>query len=177
MNIDHALSLALTSVVGNSYALDLGISFFATYMPILIGIGFAVWLLLQKKRSYSRRLAPFITALTAALIARIGIVSPIWYFFPRERPFLAINANHLFTVAAPSFPSGHASFLFAFSAVVYGYNPKLGALFLGASALVCVARVAAGVHFPSDVIAGALIGSTVGYLTYRYLRKYLDPFC
>ena len=64
--------------------------------------------------------------------------------------------------ASTSFPSGHAASGFAFASAIGRDQPWLGfALRLLATA-VAYSRVHTGVHYPSDVVAGALIGATTG---------------
>ena len=64
-----------------------------------------------------------------------------------------------------SFPSGHSASAFAFAAAVGGSIPVLGIPLRGAAAAVAYSRVHTGVHYPGDVIAGALMGSTLAQLT------------
>ncbi|HEU4708437.1 MAG TPA: phosphatase PAP2 family protein [Methylophilaceae bacterium] len=60
-----------------------------------------------------------------------------------------------------SFPSGHALHAVAFCAVALVYYPMLAWLLLPFTALVGMSRVVLGLHYPSDVLAGALIGITL----------------
>jgi membrane-associated phospholipid phosphatase len=60
--------------------------------------------------------------------------------------------------ADASFPSGHATSAFAAAGVVAALHPRLRAPILGLAALVALSRVYLGVHFPSDVLAGAALG-------------------
>lgn len=66
----------------------------------------------------------------------------------------------------PSFPSGHAAFYFALAFAVYLYHKKAGAFFLTGAALISISRVAGGIHYPSDILAGAILG----YFTAIFVR-------
>ena len=64
-----------------------------------------------------------------------------------------------------SFPSGHATRAVLLAVVAVGLGPAWFGLLLAIWApLVCVARVATGVHFLSDVVVGAVIGALMGLL-------------
>jgi undecaprenyl-diphosphatase len=68
-----------------------------------------------------------------------------------------------------SFPSGHtaAAFLLA-TLLLLVYGVAAWPLFLWAGA-VGASRVVLGVHFPTDIVAGALLGSGIGWITFTYL--------
>jgi membrane-associated phospholipid phosphatase len=61
-----------------------------------------------------------------------------------------------------SFPSDQAAAAFAAAEVIGWFAPPARKLMLGTAATLAVARVAAGVHYPSDVIAGGIIGGAIG---------------
>src|SRR5665213_962274 len=137
MSWDVTLFFFLNSFAGRNAALDDVIVFTASYLPyILVGI-FVLYLLLRRGFSLKEKIWAFAMALLAALLARIGIGSPIRYFFPRARPFLTYHVHQLIPENTPSFPSGHALFFFAFSTVVYAYNKKLGILSFFLTTLIC----------------------------------------
>lgn len=69
-----------------------------------------------------------------------------------------------------SFPSGHAASAFAFATGVAGVLPTAIPLQL-AAAMVAYSRVHTGVHYPADVIVGALIGSSVAPVTSAALKR------
>ena len=69
-----------------------------------------------------------------------------------------------------SFPSGHTMTAFALAVVVSLFYPSLmmGVLFCAVS--IGASRILLGMHFLSDVLAGSLLGATIGYLTYTLFR-------
>lgn len=66
-----------------------------------------------------------------------------------------------------SFPSGHALNAFALAATVGLALPALAVPLLFCAASIAVSRVVLGAHFIADVLAGALIGATLGTLAFR----------
>ncbi|MEU3270393.1 phosphatase PAP2 family protein [Saccharomonospora sp. NPDC006951] len=88
--------------------------------------------------------------------------------FPRRRPAAEIVPEARRLVKRPtssSFPSGHAASAAAFVTAVTMESPAAGAAVLPLAAAVAYSRVHTGVHWPSDVGAGALIGVAVGLAT------------
>jgi membrane-associated phospholipid phosphatase len=70
-----------------------------------------------------------------------------------------------------SFPSGHSASAFAFATGVGRVLPSAGFPLRGLGALVAYSRVHTGVHYPGDVIAGALLGDMVAQATARALER------
>jgi len=130
----------------------------AEFFPYLLIIALAIFLL-KDYRKYSKIV---IEALVAAFFARFALVSFIRWVLPRARPFLNNNVNLLFEHQGSSFPSGHAAFFFALSTIIYFYNKKIGALFFLTSILIVLARIFSGIHWPSDILAGAIVGIISG---------------
>lgn len=63
-----------------------------------------------------------------------------------------------------SFPSGHTLHAVAFSVLMTAYQPGLGWLVWPFALLVASSRVVLGLHYPTDVLAGAAIGATLAAL-------------
>lgn len=93
----------------------------------------------------------------------------------RPRPFETLTALTTLVKhpADYSFPSGHAcsSFASAF-AVTLGYGRR-GAWIYIVAALIAVSRVYVGVHYPSDVLAGAAVGTAAAAATYVFVDRRL----
>jgi undecaprenyl-diphosphatase len=96
----------------------------------------------------------------------------------RARPFVVDpHGVHLFTnhAADPGFPSDHATGAFAVAMAIWLRNRRLGTVALIAAAVLSVGRVAIGVHYPSDVVAGAALGCAAALLLFaRPVRERID---
>jgi len=84
----------------------------------------------------------------------------------RPRPFAAQPGFHLTVTPLDqySFPSGHTLHAVAFTLVLAAHHPLFFWLALPFTGLVALSRVVLGLHYPSDVVAGIVLGSSVALL-------------
>jgi undecaprenyl-diphosphatase len=86
----------------------------------------------------------------------------------RRRPDRSGNAvpaaRHVDMPASTSFPSGHSASAFAFTSGVAASFPAVGVPLRVLAALVAYSRLHTGVHYPGDVVVGALVGGAVAPL-------------
>jgi undecaprenyl-diphosphatase len=105
--------------------------------------------------------------LSAAVALAIGAV--LSALVDRPRPFVAHPSGvHLFTrhAADAGFPSDHATASFAIAVAILLRSRRWGYVTLAMAVVLCVGRVAMGFHYPTDVIAGAALGSAVAIALY-----------
>jgi undecaprenyl-diphosphatase len=127
--------------------------------PLLVGLGLGcdLW----------RRRAPLaFLAAGAAVLATSLLVTPLKELFGRARPPEA-DPGLGSVVATPdnaSFPSGHSATAFAAATAIAILSPRMRPFALGLAAAVALSRVYLRVHFPLDVVAGALLGAGLGAL-------------
>jgi undecaprenyl-diphosphatase len=80
-------------------------------------------------------------------------------------------ARHVRMPSSTSFPSGHSAAAFAFATGVGHVLPPAAIPLRGLAALVAYSRVHTGVHYPGDVVAGALMGTALAQLTTHALDR------
>lgn len=172
--MDLSLFYAIHSLAGVSAWGDLLIVFFAKYYlyVVLAVFAYAAWSAYGQARERVW-LWKYGIALAAAFFARFGLAEVIRYFYHHERPFVALGVSHLITDTAYSFPSGHAIFIFALGAATHFFNKKLAYFLYASGLLIGIARIAGGVHYPSDILGGAVLGLITGAVVCWVAKRYL----
>ena len=171
MSLDIQAFFLLNTIAGQSPIIDSLIVFCANYLAYVVVISF-VLLFAFSSYTHMEKLRILLVALASTLLARGIITESIRFFYHRPRPFITYDVHQLIAENSWSFPSGHSITFFALATVIYFYNKKWGYWFLGVAAVIAVARVVAGVHYPSDVIGGALLGAACGYGVYYIAEKF-----
>lgn len=108
---------------------------------------------------------------TAATMAVVGLVAAGFYkrlkgWARRPRPFQHMEGLHASTLPLDeySFPSGHTMHAFGFTTVALAGVPESANVLVPFALLVALSRVVLGLHYASDVVVGALIGTVLGRL-------------
>ncbi|MCC6251998.1 MAG: phosphatase PAP2 family protein [Bacteroidia bacterium] len=117
--------------------------------------------------------------MAAAVVLNTGSTYCLKYGFNRSRPYIAYPDIIPLTIeSTPSFPSGHSSTAFNIATSFSLLFPKWYVIvpsYLWAGS-VAYSRLYLGVHYPSDILAGAIIGSGTAYLSYYVSKKYIKKF-
>lgn len=168
---EFLFSLAQSPPLGE---IAVGLARWGSLAAALVVVGYLGWRGGQAARI--ERLKETAWALVAAVVARFGIVELVRTIAPRPRPFVTEAIVPLVEHAASaSFPSGHATFLAALAVyflLVGGRAEKAIGWFLFALAVLTgVGRVAAGLHWPTDILAGWVVGALISAGVCWYLKK------
>jgi undecaprenyl-diphosphatase len=136
---------------------------------VIIGIGLVADLLTRR--------APVAAVLsTAAYFAASGISTGLKEVFDRPRPSLVDPAIHPLVPVPDSYamPSGHAATAFGAATAVGLVHPRLRPPLLALAALIAISRVWLGVHYLSDVLVGAALGSAVSLTLWFAARGIIE---
>ncbi|MEI8225850.1 MAG: phosphatase PAP2 family protein [Bacteroidota bacterium] len=110
----------------------------------------------------------------AATAVNFGVTAVMKYSFNRDRPFITYpDITRKSYGGSPSFPSGHTSMAFATATSLSLAYPKwyiIVPTYTWAST-VAYSRMDLGVHYPSDVLIGALVGAGSAWLSYAVNKK------
>lgn len=175
MHPDVFLVLKFNSLAGQFHWLDAAAIFFAAYFEFFVCVFLFLMVVLAAPKDRLTALIYIGLAYLAAVVARFNLTAGIHWLWPNPRPFISHDLTQLIMPDTwSSFPSGHASFLFALSTPIFLYNRKFGLFCYVSSFLIVLARVFSGVHYPSDILAGAAIGIFTGWLVVKVFRK-LEP--
>ncbi len=116
-------------------------------------------------------------SLTGALLVNIIAIK---HLFERARPYETIEGltSLIGRQSQYSFPSGHASAAFAASVVIFMLMPrKIGIAAIVLAFLISFSRLYVGVHYPTDVLYGAISASIFSvFCVVVYRRKFADRF-
>lgn len=177
MNPDVALFHLLNDFVGTFPPLDLLaralVNDFA--VPTVVALaGVWLWYAGDGPEERQRNQRALISIGIAVLVAN-ALIKDLSYIYFRPRPFATETVNLLFyRPSVSSFPSVPIAFAFCFAAGAWYAHRRLGIALAVLGSLYGLTRVYAGVHYPSDILGGALIGWAILYGVKR-LDKFLLP--
>jgi membrane-associated phospholipid phosphatase len=128
----------------------------------LIAIGLLVCVI---GKYYNKRLYLMGRALFMGLLTTGAVIQAIKHLIGRARPKLSYDLIFIgpsVKSGYDSFPSGHSAMVFFFAYTLSQYYPKYRVLFYLFALAVSIDRVEELAHFPSDILAGAIIGLLLG---------------
>jgi undecaprenyl-diphosphatase len=121
------------------------------------------------RRHYARRASFCVGAVAVAM----AVDQALKYLIARPRPWSVLPETHVVGTLemSASFPSGHTTASFALAMAAALVFRRLGPWPLVAAALVGFSRIVVGMHYPGDVLAGALLGTLTPLALHRLARR------
>ena len=174
---DEKVFLWINGWVGRVSALDRVAEWVVSDYLVPVSLALALvglWFVGKDRVTRQRHQIGVFFALTSMGCSSL-VVFTINAMYFRPRPFVDLDITRLFYPPTDSsFPSNAIAAAFGLAAVVWGINRPVGTVLLIGASLYGLARVYAGVHYPLDIIGGALIGAVVAALVLR-LRGLAEP--
>jgi len=176
-SLDARIVLWLNQAVGIFGPLDAAMYVLGSdyFVPVSQALGLlGLWFSGETQRHREHRQRAVLRAALSLGFAALVIVICNHFWF-RERPFAHLEvANLLYEPTDSSFPANPAAISFAIASGAFTGNRKAGLAMFLLAALWVLARVANGVYYPSDVLAGAAIGMAVGPAA-RLVLRLMEP--
>jgi undecaprenyl-diphosphatase len=114
--------------------------------------------------------------MASASLAGLGVYNLLKSRIGRERPY-AMHSERISCAMPPldrySFPSGHTLHAVCFSSIACAYLPVLAWVLVPFAFLVALSRMVLGLHYPTDILAGALIGGGMAMLSFAIVSPSL----
>lgn len=153
--------------------------FMDAFMPVVTSLGNAgiIWIiigicmLISKK--YRKQGILVLIGLLIGLIIGNGIIKNL---IARQRPCW-INSDFPLLIPSPkdfSFPSGHTQASVIAATIITMGNKKHGLIVIPLAVLIAFSRMYLYVHFPTDILGGAVMGLIIGSATYIWGNKAID---
>lgn len=159
--MDYSLYQAINGLAGRSDVFEDAMRFVAIDGQLLF-VAILAGLFLARGKWTSRNGRHGVAAAGFSALLALGVAQLLSHLWERPRPYIAHPGDaHLFIDPSPdpSFPSDHATAAFAIAVSIWLRHRRAGWLALALATLLSVSRVAVGTHYPTDVLAGAAIGT------------------
>jgi undecaprenyl-diphosphatase len=142
-------------------------------IPLMVVMTAALWFFSRPDGDRKWKLACGSGFASAALAYLVAFV--IHHAWARPRPYMTHHISHPWSnTTDASFPSDHATVSYAIAFAVLAFDPIAGAIFLVVATIIAVGRLFIGAHYPSDVVAGLIIGLLAAGVVVRLLPRFVS---
>jgi membrane-associated phospholipid phosphatase len=114
-----------------------------------------------------------VSVAVSSAVVNLGIKHVAGRRRPDREGALVPQGRHVPMPTSLSFPSGHSASAFGFATGVANQLPVVAAPLYGLAGVVAYSRVHTGVHYPGDIIVGALLGTVIAQLTTHVMDRYV----
>jgi undecaprenyl-diphosphatase len=138
-----------------------------SYIAVLVFI-LVVWILTKQRK--------ILLWLLLLFGIQSGVLHGLKYLIDRQRPLFFLEMTSKFSegpgeILNPSFPSGHTVYAFMMATLLSFWLPRYRIIFYIAAGFIGWTRIYLGLHYPTDVIVGALLGYACTKLFIRYTGR------
>ncbi|NOU68889.1 phosphatase PAP2 family protein [Paenibacillus sp. LMG 31461] len=148
-------------------ALNPMVAFFANNLDYVFYLGVIVYWFI---RTPDNRKMVVNTLLSAGIA--LGVNNIIGAIYHRDRPFVAHHVIQLVQHdASASFPSNHAAAAFAVASSIWLWRRKEGRIWFVLAAVIGFSRIWSGIHYPLDIVGGAISGIIIGIVVNKTMRQ------
>jgi undecaprenyl-diphosphatase len=173
MSIDWTLFELCNGLAGRSPTLDAVIRVLMNDYALttaLVLLLFGLWFTGKSRTIREQNQRAVLSAIASMLLGNL-FVKALNLVFYRPRPFADHTVTLLFyRPSDSSFPSNPTSIGFCIATSVWWFNRKMGLVLYVLASLLGLARLCGGVHYPSDILGGALIGMFSAYLVVKRIH-------
>ncbi len=171
-NLNQQIFEFIHQFAGSNFVLDdVGI-FLAQYLPYFLVLGFLLYA--WRRGEWRLRFLIIAEGALAVILSRGIITEVVRFFYHYPRPFDVLSFTPLVSESGYSFPSGHAAFFFSLAVVAFYLSHRLGWWYLAFAAINGIARIYVGVHWPLDILGGALVGILCGIAVHALMKPNLE---
>lgn len=165
---NFSLFLLIYGMSSQNNILDFLMIFGAEYV---IYIAFLLIFVLAFKGEVKERKTLILACFSIPIVVLLIKIIHIFLFEPR--PFVTFNIAPLinYTRVDASFPSRHTALMFALAFSYFFYKSKWRFYFLLMAVWVGISRIYVGVHYPLDIVGGAIIGAVAVYIAWLIKGK------
>ena len=165
--MDNLIEDQINEWAGHISAVDTLMKLAATdLIYLVVPLAFALWFVPGVSAERALRQRVWLAVMTS-VIAGLLLATLVTRLHSDARPFVSRSETRLLVshAADNGFPSEHATVSFAVAGTLIWWRRWIGFIAIFLASLVGFARVFVGVHWPSDIVAGAAIGLAAGALS------------
>ena len=162
MSLDNSILNFLHNLSGQYSFLGWIFRFCSDYLIYILIAAFVLYILSNFKSR--KRIYLFLLGALSLIASRGLITELIKYFYHRARPVVELGLSSSGEPLTSSFPSGHMALVVPLALLIWHENKKVGKWFILGAVLVGIGRIATGLHWPTDILAGIVVGVASFYL-------------
>lgn len=167
LNLLHQIDLSVLFFINNQLANPIfDFIFKSIHYSSYALLGLLILYFLFKKEKF------IVLAMIATVVISTATAAMLKTIIARERPYQTLDVRQLVEEDDNrSFPSNHVQLSFALSAIVFYFRRKFGLILFLLSLIIGIGRIYVGVHYPSDILGGAVIGVLLTILILGISKK------